>query len=100
MGQRRQTATAGVRLWRQSNEFPALRGGQPNDLASNRGGCDQISLLRASMRRENHAQQPGNLGNVGLNVWETNHATTNFAEPNARCLFHWEHCNSPSKRLS
>jgi hypothetical protein len=38
---------------------PALRGGQPGDLASNRGSCDRISLQRASMRRKITLNNPG-----------------------------------------
>jgi hypothetical protein len=38
---------------------PALRGGQPGDLASNRGSGDRISLRRASMRRKITLNNPG-----------------------------------------
>jgi hypothetical protein len=38
---------------------PALRGGQPDDLASNRGSCDRISLRRTSMRRKITLNNPG-----------------------------------------
>lgn len=38
---------------------PALRGGPPDDLATNRGGCDQILLRRASMRRKIMPNSPG-----------------------------------------
>jgi hypothetical protein len=41
---------------------PALRGGQPGDLAANRGPCDRISLRVASKRRK---IAPNNLG-----IWE------------------------------
>jgi hypothetical protein len=37
---------------------PAPRGGHPNDLASKRGGCDRISLLRASMRPKIMSNNP------------------------------------------
>jgi len=40
-------------------QVPALRGGQPGDLASNRGSCDRISLQRASMRRKITLNNPG-----------------------------------------
>jgi hypothetical protein len=44
---------------------PALRGGQPGDLASNRGSCDRISLQRASMRRKITLNNPGIWGMSG-----------------------------------
>src|SRR4029077_11058779 len=35
-----------------AGQVPALRRGQPDDLASNGGSCDRISLRRASVRRK------------------------------------------------
>jgi hypothetical protein len=46
----RETATAEVRLDEGKNLFQRREAGKPDDLASNRGGCDQILLRRASMR--------------------------------------------------
>src|SRR5580700_4050990 len=79
---RPQTATAEVPLMKAKQRVPALRGGQPDDLASNRGSCDSnlpddLASNRGSCdsnfvaarldETENRAQQPGNLGNVGIN---------------------------------
>jgi hypothetical protein len=44
---------------------PALRGGQPDDLASKQGHLRSNFLAGRVDETENHAQQPGNLGNVG-----------------------------------
>jgi len=49
-------------LMKAKQRVPALRGGQPDDLASNRGSCDRISLRRASMRRKIALNNPG--------IWE------------------------------
>ena len=38
---------------------PALRGGQPHDLAANGIGYDRISLRRPSMRRKIALNNPG-----------------------------------------
>src|ERR1700730_2343302 len=48
-GRRRRQRCA---LMKAKQRVPALRGGQPDDLASNRGSCDRISLRCASMRRK------------------------------------------------
>jgi hypothetical protein len=42
---------------------PALRGGEPGDLAANRGACDRISLRVGSMRRK---IAPNNSGIWGM----------------------------------
>jgi hypothetical protein len=55
-GRRRRQRCA---LMKAKQRLPALRSGQPDDLASNRGSCDRISLRRASMRRKITLNNPG-----------------------------------------
>jgi hypothetical protein len=62
-GRRRRQRCA---LMKAKQRVPALRGGRPDGLAWNRGGCDRISLRRASMRRTIMPNSLGSLGNVGL----------------------------------
>src|ERR1700730_13898748 len=55
-GRRRRQRCA---LMKAKQRVPALRGGQPDDLASNRGSCDRISLRCASMRQKITLNKPG-----------------------------------------
>jgi hypothetical protein len=70
-----------------TRRIPTLRAGQPDDLAANGVGCDRISLRRTRDETENAAQQPGNLGNVGLNEWNVEREAGQLL-PTQRASYH------------
>jgi hypothetical protein len=61
-GRRRRQRCA---LMKAKQRVPALRGGQPGDLASNRRSGDRFSLRRASTRRKITLNNPGIWGMSG-----------------------------------
>src|SRR5260370_21159514 len=54
-GRRRRQRCA---LMKAKQRVPALRGGRPDDLASNGGGCDRNFVAARLDEMDNHAQQP------------------------------------------